>query len=57
MAHDFLQPLTGSFAVRPLKAAEARGCRTADGLGMLVGPGVIGLKDWTGVGADTDVMR
>lgn len=40
-----------------LAAAQARGCKTADGLGMLVGQGVIGLKYWTGVDADAEVMR
>lgn len=40
-----------------LQAAQARGCKTADGLGMLVGQGVIGLKYWTGIDADADVMR
>ncbi|WP_116134675.1 shikimate dehydrogenase [Tropicimonas sp. IMCC34043] len=40
-----------------LKAAQARGCKTADGLGMLVGQGVIGLKYWTGIDADAGVMR
>jgi len=40
-----------------LKAAQARGCKTADGLGMLVGQGVIGLKYWTGIDANADVMR
>ncbi len=40
-----------------LQAARARGCRTADGLGMLVGQGVIGLKHWTGIDADPAVMR
>ena len=28
-----------------------------DGLGMLVGQGVIGLKYWTGIDADAAVMR
>lgn len=42
---------------RFLAAAEARGCRTLDGLSMLVGQGVIGFKYWTGVDADEDVMR
>lgn len=42
---------------RLLAAAEARGCRTANGLGMLVGQGVIGIKYWTGIDADADVMR
>ncbi|SLN56573.1 Shikimate dehydrogenase [Aquimixticola soesokkakensis] len=40
-----------------LKAAQARGCQTADGLGMLVNQGVIGLKYWTGLDADPQVMR
>jgi shikimate dehydrogenase len=42
---------------RLLRAARARGCRTADGLGMLVNQGVIGIKLWTGVDADAAVMR
>lgn len=42
---------------RLLQAAKARGCQTVDGLGMLVGQGVIGLKYWTGVDVDADVMR
>lgn len=40
-----------------LKAARDRGCRTADGLGMLVNQGVIGVKYWTGVEVDANVMR
>ncbi|OCX64618.1 shikimate dehydrogenase [Thioclava sp. SK-1] len=42
---------------RLLRAAQARGCQTVDGLAMLVGQGVIGLKYWTGVDADPEVMR
>ena len=42
---------------RFLREAEARGCRTLDGLGMLVNQGVIGLKYWTGVDPDAGVMR
>ncbi|MFO1105807.1 MAG: shikimate dehydrogenase [Amaricoccus sp.] len=42
---------------RLLAAAQARGCRTADGLGMLVNQGVIGIKLWTGVDVDAKVMR
>ncbi|MCY0095674.1 shikimate dehydrogenase [Hoeflea ulvae] len=42
---------------RFLQAAQARGCRTVDGLGMLVQQGVIGIKYWTGVDADPQVMR
>jgi shikimate dehydrogenase len=40
-----------------IRDAEARGCRTVDGLGMLVNQGVIGIKYWTGVDADPTVMR
>lgn len=40
-----------------LRAAQARGCRTVDGLGMLVGQGVIGIRHWTGQEADPAVMR
>jgi shikimate dehydrogenase len=42
---------------RLLQAAQARSCKTADGLGMLVGQGVIALKYWTGIDADADIMR
>jgi shikimate dehydrogenase len=42
---------------RLLQAAQAQGCRTVDGLGMLVQQGVIGIKYWTGVDADPKVMR
>jgi shikimate dehydrogenase len=37
--------------------AEARGCKTLDGLGMLVNQGVIGVKYWTGVDVDPNVMK
>ena len=40
-----------------IKDAEARGCRTLDGLGMLVNQGVIGIKYWTGVDVDPGVMK
>lgn len=42
---------------RLIRAAEAAGCKTADGLGMLVNQGVIGIKYWTGIDADAAVMR
>lgn len=42
---------------RLLQAAKARGCKTVDGLGMLVQQGVIGVKYWTGVDVDPHVMR
>jgi shikimate dehydrogenase len=37
--------------------AEARGCVTLDGLGMVVNQGVIGIKYWTGIDVDAAVMR
>lgn len=42
---------------RLLREAAARGCRTLDGLGMLVNQGVIGVQYWTGVNPDPAVMR
>jgi shikimate dehydrogenase len=40
-----------------LKAAQQSGCQTADGIGMLVNQGVIGVKYWTGIDVDAGVMR
>jgi shikimate dehydrogenase len=40
-----------------LKAAQARGARTLDGLGMLVYQGAIAFKLWTGADAPVEVMR
>jgi shikimate dehydrogenase len=40
-----------------IRDAEARGCVTLDGLGMLVNQGVICIKLWTGTAADPAVMR
>ena len=40
-----------------IRDAEARGCKTLDGLGMLVNQGVIGVKYWTGVDVDPAVMK
>jgi shikimate dehydrogenase len=40
-----------------LSDAEARGCLTLDGLGMLVNQGVISIEHWTGISADPSVMR
>ena len=40
-----------------IKDAESRGCRSLDGLGMLVNQGVIGVKYWTGVDVDPFVMK
>ena len=42
---------------RLVRDAEARGCKAIDGLGMLVNQGVIGVKYWTGVDVDPQVMR
>ena len=40
-----------------LRAAEVRGARTLDGLGMLVGQGALAVRHWTGVEPDREVMR
>jgi shikimate dehydrogenase len=40
-----------------LQDAQARGCATLDGRGMLVNQAVIGIGLWTGVDADAPVMR
>jgi shikimate dehydrogenase len=40
-----------------IRQAEERGCRTLDGLGMLVNQGVISIKHWTGVDVEAGVMR
>jgi shikimate dehydrogenase len=42
---------------RLMVEAEKRGCRTLDGLGMLVNQGVIGIQYWTGLDVDPSVMR
>jgi shikimate dehydrogenase len=42
---------------RLLAEAEAAGCRTLDGLGMLVNQGVIGIRLWTGREPNPAVMR
>jgi shikimate dehydrogenase len=40
-----------------LRAAEAAGCETVDGLELLVRQGAISLELWTGRRPDLDVMR
>lgn len=40
-----------------LRDAAARGCRTLDGLGMLVNQGATNMEYWTGVAPDKSVMR
>jgi shikimate dehydrogenase len=42
---------------RLIREAEARGCPVIDGLEMLVGQGVIGIRLWTGIDVDPSVMR
>jgi shikimate dehydrogenase len=40
-----------------IREAEKRGCLPLDGLGMLVNQGVIGIRHWTGIEPDPQVMR
>jgi shikimate dehydrogenase len=40
-----------------LKAARAAGCRSANGLGMLLYQGARALELWTGETAPVEVMR
>jgi len=40
-----------------LRDAQARGCTTLDGLGMLVSQGAISIEYWLGMSPDRDVMR
>jgi shikimate dehydrogenase len=40
-----------------LKAAKAAGCRTANGIGMLLHQGAKALELWTGRSAPIEVMR
>lgn len=42
---------------RLISDAKQIGCTVIDGLGMLVNQGVIGIKYWTGVDVDPQVMR
>ena len=42
---------------RLLLEAQDRGCRTLDGLGMLVAQAAVNMELWTGVVADRPVMR
>ena len=42
---------------RLIRDAEARGFAVLDGLGMLVHQGAISIRHWTGVAADTTIMR
>ena len=40
-----------------IRDAEARGCIVLDGLGMLVSQGAIGIRHWTGIEPELQVMR
>ena len=40
-----------------LRTAAERGCKTLDGMGMLVNQAVISFKIWTGIDPDPEVMR
>jgi shikimate dehydrogenase len=40
-----------------LKAAKAAGCRTSNGLGMLLHQGAKALEIWTGRSAPVELMR
>jgi shikimate dehydrogenase len=40
-----------------LKTASAKGCKTVNGLQMLVNQGIIGIKYWTGIDVNPDVMH
>jgi shikimate dehydrogenase len=40
-----------------LRDAQARGCVTLDGLGMLVNQAIVGIEYWTGIAADQAIMR
>jgi shikimate dehydrogenase len=42
---------------RLLREAQDRGCRTLDGLGMLVAQAAVNMELWTGIAADRLVMR
>lgn len=56
------QPLVADVVFDPpqtrlLRAAEAAGCRTLDGLGMLANQGAIAFRLWTDVEPDAALMR
>lgn len=42
---------------RLIRDAMAQGCRTLDGLGMLVNQGVISVQYWTGIEPESEVMH
>jgi shikimate dehydrogenase len=40
-----------------LKKAKSKGCKTVNGIQMLVNQGVIGIKYWSGIDVDPTVMH
>jgi shikimate dehydrogenase len=42
---------------RLIRDARQRGCRTLDGLGMLVNQAIIAFKIWTGKDVEAELMR
>lgn len=40
-----------------IKIAQQKGCKTVNGLQMLVNQGVLGIKYWTGVDVDAQIMH
>ena len=40
-----------------IRTAADRGCKTLDGLGMLVNQAVIGFRIWTGIEPNAGLMR
>ena len=40
-----------------IKTAQSKGCKTVNGLQMLVNQGILGIKYWTGVDVDSSVMH
>ncbi len=64
LAVDSLQPETVVADVIPnpartalIERAERKGCRTLDGVGMLVNQAVVAIELWTGVAVDPQVLR
>ncbi|MBC7809051.1 MAG: shikimate dehydrogenase, partial [Akkermansiaceae bacterium] len=45
------------FETRLLSSARQRGCRTQNGVEMLVRQGAVAFEYWTGISAPADVMR
>jgi shikimate dehydrogenase len=56
-AHAVFDMIYNPVETALLKAAKAAGCRTANGLGMLLHQGAKAFEIWTGQPAPLDVMR